>query len=114
MNRLPKVIIGQANYSARVDAWMSEQRRLDFGWVYVRSATDDHVRLTVTDVQVPIGVEPSNVAQGLPPARQRTSGCADVPVDSSPVTAPHVDLSHRPSRYVASAVIGDHELPHDG
>src|SRR4029450_3759426 len=93
---------------------MLVERGLDLGRVHVAPADQNHVGLTVVQVEVAMLVLPSHVTERLPVARPRFRGGTDVAVRGRRVRpATHPDLADLAGRQLATVRGEAAELAHE-
>ena len=77
------VLVGESDHAHRTHRRVLLQRGLDLGRVDVGATGEDHVLHPVAEVEVAVLVEPTHVAERLPPAIERAGLGADVAVRRS-------------------------------
>src|SRR5258707_15428390 len=66
VHALAEIRIGQADHDAGAHGGMRGYRSLDFGWIDIGAATQDHVGEPVAEIEIAVGIEPPDVAERFP------------------------------------------------
>src|SRR5260370_10336314 len=74
MNRLPPLLVRDANCGHILDLGMSAKNPLHFGWIDILPTADDHVALAVGEIIVAVLVATGHVADRAIRASKRLSG----------------------------------------
>src|ERR1700704_2683339 len=74
MNRLPPLLVRQANDCQILDLGMSAKNLLYFGWIDILPAADNHITLAVGEIIVAILVATGHVADSTIRAAKRLNG----------------------------------------
>ena len=87
-------VVRKTDHGAGPDGRMLGEGRFDLGRIHVRPADQNHVLRAVAEIEVALVIEPTHVAQRLPPSGSDPGLCPDVPVGRSRPrgSQPHLSL----------------------
>jgi hypothetical protein len=94
MDRLPPLLVRDANCSHILDLGMSAKNLLHFGWIDILPAADNHITLAVDEIIVAVLVPTRQVADRAIRASECLSGLLrQLPVALKPVWGTRIEFT---------------------